>query len=316
MTDHPVRVRASQPVRTTDHLGRPEILVGYDESPESAAALQWATARAGAMEADLRIVYAADPPVPLPWTSGTLLPGNSIVLHSAAKVARRAATQVRRGGSSVRVRSEGVVGSPAAELIARSDGAAFVVVGRSRYGKLAELGSVSFALASHARCPVVVVQGGPGRTVGPDRPVVVGVDSSRSSRRALSFAARIAAPSNAPLVVVSAWASPEREPWMGQLWADSGRAADLVASASERARVAVAEAIAQVHDEHPDLDVVGHAQEGRAQEALLQEDRQAGLVVVGSRGHGGFPGLMLGSVSRAMLRQSVVPVAVVREGML
>jgi nucleotide-binding universal stress UspA family protein len=314
MTDRPAQARTSNPVHPADLLGgRPEIVVGYDESAESAAALEWATARARAMGADLRVVYAADPPVPLPWTTGAVHPANTIVLHSAAKVARRAADQVRREVPSVRVRSEGVVGSPAAELIVRSEGAAFVVVGRGRHGRLAEMGSVSFALASHGRCPVVVVRGDPSRAIGPGRPVVVGVDSSRSSRRALSFASLIASRSGAELVVVSAWLNPEREAWMGQLWADPGRAADLVASASERATAAVTEAIAQVHDEHPDLVVVGRTPVGRPQEALL-EDRQAGLVVVGSRGRGGFPGLMLGSVSRVILRQAVVPVAIARDG--
>lgn len=316
MTDGSVQVRQDLVSPATSRPERPEILVGYDESPGSRAALRWAASQAEAFETSLLVLYAADPPIPLPWTSGTLLPGGSIVRHSAAKVARDAADTVRKAHPATRVRSEGAVGSPAAELVSRSQDAAFVVVGRGRRRRTTELGSVSFALSVHARCPVVVVQGEPERGVGPGRPVVVGVDASRSSTRALTFAASLASRNGAELVVVSAWASPEREPWMGQLWSDPGRAADLVAGAFAGAVDTVAEAVTQVQRDVPGLAVSGRTPEGGAPEALLVEAEQAGRVVVGSRGRGGFPGLVLGSVGRAMLRQDQLPVAVVREGAL
>ena len=74
------------------------------------------------------------------------------------------------------------------------------------------------------------------------------------------------------------------------------------------------EAVALVEEWHPEVEVVTRAPQGLAQEVLLDEARDAGLLVVGSRGQGGFAGLELGSVSRSLLRQADLTVAVVRDG--
>ena len=304
---------------TTHHgleaSGGRAIVVGYDESPEAITALAWAAAQADARRLQLKVVYAANPPAPLPWTSGTLLPSTSVLQHSAAKVARRGADRVRQDHPQLQVRSEGAVGSPAAELVMNSQSAAFVVVGRRAHsGPVTSLGSVSFALSAHARCPVVVVQGATARAVGPEHPVVVGVDASRSSLRALEFGAATAAAAGADLVVVSAWSSPEREPWMGDLWASPAKAADLLAAEYEGAASCIKTAVSRARELYPQLTTAARTPEGRPAEALLAESANAGLLVVGSRGHGGFAGLTLGSVSRAVLRQAELPVAVVRDG--
>ena len=293
------------------------VVVGHDESPAAEAALEWAADQAESLRLQLLVVYAANPPTPLPWTPGAALPADSVMRHLADQVARRGAERVRRSRPGLQVRSRGAVGSPAAELISLSESAAFVVVGRRpRVGRThASGGSVSFALSSHARCPVVVVQGGAHHGGGRANPsIVVGVDSSRASKRALSFAASFAAAAKAPLVVVSAWTSPEREPWMRDLWEDPARAADLLAMEFERAQNCVREADSLVHEEHPEVSIVARTPEGDPTEALLTEAQPGSLVVVGSRGHGGFAGLMLGSVSRDVLRRAEMPVAVVRDG--
>jgi nucleotide-binding universal stress UspA family protein len=301
--------------RGPDTRGGRAVVVGYDESPEATTALSWAASQAAIRGLQLRVVYAANPPVPLPWTSGTLLPSTSVLQHSAAKVARRGAEQVTHDHPGLEVRSQGAVGSPAAELVMHSETAAFVVVGRRALtGPLTSLGSVSFALSTHARCPVVVVQGAIPREVGPEHPVVVGVDASRSSLRALEFGAAAADAAGADLVIVSAWSSPEREPWMGDLWAEPARAADLLAAEYESAASCIRMAVALANEVRPQLNTVARTPEGRPAEALLAESGRAGLLVVGSRGHGGFAGLTLGSVSRAILRQAELPVAVVRDG--
>jgi nucleotide-binding universal stress UspA family protein len=160
---------------------------------------------------------------------------------------------------------------------------------------------------------VVVVQGA-ARVVGPGHPVVVGVDASRWSTRAVSFAASMAQDAGADLVIVSAWSSPELEPWMGDLWSDPARAADLVAAEHESAGSCVHQAMALVAEHHPGVHTVARTPEGRPAETLLAQCADAGLLVVGSRGHGGFAGLMLGSVTREILRQAELPVAVTRDG--
>lgn len=313
MSDH--HAEAETASRGMDTSRRGVVIVGYDESPEATVALRWAASQAEALGLQLKIVYAANPPAPLPWTAGTLLPSTSVLQHSAAKVARRAVDHVASDHPRLEVHSQGAVGSPAAELVMQSEDAAFMVVGRrQRRGPVDSLGSVSFALSTHARSPVVVVQGDTSRELGPEHPVVVGVDPSRSSKRAVSFAASMARAAGADLVIVTTWVSPEREPWMGDLWHDPARAADLVAAEYETAAACVRDAMAQVAESHPGVHTVPRTPEGRPGEALLSECGEAGLVVVGSRGHGGFAGLMLGSVSRAVLRQATLPVAVTRDG--
>jgi nucleotide-binding universal stress UspA family protein len=67
-----------------------------------------------------------------------------------------------------------------------------------------------------------------------------------------------------------------------------------------------------VRADHPDLEVTGEAVEGRAGQTLAAASADAGVVVVGSRGHGGFTGMLLGSVSHAVLHAARGPVAVVQ----
>lgn len=297
-----------------------EVVVGYDETPVAEAALDWAATRASSLGLRLLVVYVANPPVHLPLTSGAMVPTTSVVEHTAAEVARRGADRVRRLHPRLQIRSRGIAGTPAAELILLSQTATFVVLGHpDGSGQLlGSAGSVSFALSLHARCPVVLVPLMALGDVGAGGPVVVGVDSSRASDRALDFAASIAERCESPLVVVSAWRRPEGEPWMGRFWADPARTADLLAGQFESAQRCVDDAVTRAVGRHPGLGVVGQVLEGEAPQALLRQasEVEAAVLVVGSRGLGGFAGLMLGSVSRAVLRLAEVPVAVVREGAL
>jgi nucleotide-binding universal stress UspA family protein len=315
MTDRQAEAgtRARQPDGAQGHLG---VVVGFDESPEAESALEWAADQAALSGLPVVVVYAANPPAVLPWTSGAFLPSQTDLRQTAAKVARRGAERLRRTHEGLQVHSTGVVGSPAAELVALSESASLVVVGHRETSVIpgSSLGSVSFALSAHARCPVVVVQGDAPEPVGPGRPVVVGVDSSRSSLRAVSFAADAAKAARADLVVVSAWSKPGLEPWMGELWSDPGRTADQLAAAYEAAASCVQDAVAQVKAQQPQVVTHTRTPEGPPAETLLAEAEDAGLLVVGPRGHGGFAGLTLGSVTRAVLRHAELPVAVVREG--
>jgi nucleotide-binding universal stress UspA family protein len=209
----------------------------------------------------------------------------------------------------------GVVGGPAGELVARSSETGLVVVGRSRRTGLqaAVLGSVSFAVAMHARCPVVVVGEGADRHPGPASPVVVGVDGSRAALGAVSLAIDFARVWGAPLRVVSAWTPVAMTSWPEGL-PDDGVGHPFGHPWSSAASAAVDEALDRVRAVAPELEVSGSVVEGRADDALVEQSHDAGLVVVGSRGHGGVVGLMLGSVRHAVMRRACSPVAVVRRG--
>ena len=296
---------------------RGPVVVGYDVSAEAESALLWAADWASVRDAPLVVTYAVSPPHALTWSSSSVRPEPDVLRRAARRIARRGGDEARHHHPPLEVREIGAVGSPAAELVAMSQSADLVVVGRRSPDAQADtsLGSVSFALGMHARCPVVVVQGPARGRIGPERAVVVGVDTSRPSMRALQFAASAASVAGADLVVVSAWSGPRQEPWMADLWPDSGTAAARLSDgASGRAAASVREAVALVEEMHPEVRVLTRAPQGLAQEVLLEEACDAGLLVVGSRGQGGFAGLELGSVSRSLLRHADLPVAVVRDG--
>jgi nucleotide-binding universal stress UspA family protein len=290
------------------------VVVGFDGVEPSVSAARWAAVEARRLGCSLQVVSVADPPPP-----GTV-PGGVVTqpgLHRASRrVAERGAELARSLDDALEVRSLGVVGGPSGELVALSGDAAFLVVGRHpTTGESPALGSVSFAVAMHAWCPVVVVPEGRPAHPGPDVPVVVGVDGSRASEAAVEVAAQFAHAAGAPLRVVSAWQRPKAPPWPGSD-VDASMVAAFVRAAEAGARARVERAVAQLAALAPDAAVSGTVAEGAATDVLVDASGEAGLVVVGSRGHGGFAGLALGSVGHGVLRGARSPVAVVRRGAL
>lgn len=289
------------------------VVVGYDESREGTNALRWAARFADARGLPLTIVYAAWPAEPgeSPWAGA--VDGRELELR-AARVARRGAQQLADVYPDLRMSGKGAIGNPAAELVMESTTASVLIVGRRATAPGDSLGSVSFALGTHARCPVIVVPGETPPPVGPGHPVVVGIDGSSSSTQAVTFAAEVAALAGAELVVLSAWDPPTPEPWMSASAGSPSRPRDAVSPGHASAIQHVLSADALVHELYPDLVTLQCVRQGLTLDILLRESPSAGLLVVGSRGAGGFAGLMLGSVSRAVLRRSEIPVAVVRTG--
>lgn len=305
-------IRAVRPLPPSGVVGAP-VIVGFDESAASVAAVHWAAAEASRLGSDLTVLSACDPPVQ-PAGAGETRP-DSDARNLSRAAAGRGADLARSSSPGGVIAAVGVVGGPAGELVARSSATGLVVVGRHRRSALqaAALGSVSFAVALHARCPVVVVGEGAERHPGLSWPVVVGIDGSRPALAAVALAVDFARSWQAPLHVVSAWRSPVT-------WQDEQADPFVVESATQPwvslAHAAVDEAIVQVRAVAPELTVTGTVIEGRADDVLVEQSRHAGLVVVGSRGQGGFAGLMVGSVSHGVMRRSASPVVVVRRGAL
>jgi nucleotide-binding universal stress UspA family protein len=147
--------------------------------------------------------------------------------------------------------------------------------------------------------------------------IVVGTDGSPSAQRAVSWALGEARLRGAALHIVHAWMVPLvdalPEPWLlarpiGHT--EEGLEEQLGAAAREFLEATVAEAKAA----EPELDVIGELAEMRPAAALLAAARDADLLVVGSRGHGGFAGLLLGSVSSQCVHHAPCPVVVVPAG--
>ena len=137
--------------------------------------------------------------------------------------------------------------------------------------------------------------------------IVVGVDGSPSSRAALTWAAAEAADHGATLVVLTVW---ERTllPPMGS----GGVPQSPVADPAQRAADDLVQVIKAELGDEPPLVVQPRVKEGTAAKVLIEQSADADLLVVGTRGRGGFKGLLLGSVSQHVAAYAKCPVTVVR----
>ncbi len=136
-----------------------------------------------------------------------------------------------------------------------------------------------------------------------EKRIVVGVDGSESSRRALRWAARQAKFTGASLEVVIAWEVPTSYRW------NASSPHDLRVHAESILQSAVADVLG----DDPDVDVKPSVVEGQPVPVLLSAAKGASLLVVGSRGHGAFTGILLGSVSNHCVTHATCPVTVVRD---
>lgn len=292
------------------------VVVGYDGSAHAGAAVDWAAAEAGRRHLPLHVLYAADYPglVPGPVGGSPWLPERAV--EAAEEVTAEGVARARKTAPEVQTTWATMVGSASGTLVDASARASLVVVGTRGHGQLAGslLGSVAFAVSAHARCPVVVVRGDGATSPGPDRPVVVGVDGSPAAAAALDYAADVAARSSAPLVVLAAWQMAAAETWEAAYWT-SVEPGSEPGEAARRAAVDVVDgAAARARDRHAGLQTRTEVVDGPAGRALSGASSGAGLLVVGARGRGGFTGLLLGSVSHAVIHGSSCPVAVVHAG--
>jgi len=177
---------------------------------------------------------------------------------------------------------------PANALIAASKGATCVVVGSRGHGGLA-------GGFHRARRMVMTANVRPPR-------IVVGIDGSDSSVQALRWAAGIATAAGARVEAVGAWSFPAGYGWatVPVEWHPADDIATVLAGSFKTV----------FGTTEPD-NAVALTREGGAARVLLEQSAGAALLVVGSRGHGGFAGLLLGSVSAAVAEHATCPVLVV-----
>ena len=286
---------------------RRRVVVGVDGSADALRAVRWAAREAVRRNADLHLVAA------ILW-SDDRLPGipaigpdrtGDVLKHladTALEEAEAAAAEAAPG--VVTVRRE-IVGFAPSVLRDVAKGAEMLVVGDRGRGRIASIlaGSVAVAVAAHAYGPVVIVRGAEAAEDSAG-PVVVGIDGSSRSKAALAFAFAEASAYGAPLVAVHTWTDAINDPYLAPLidW-------DAVAADEEQQ---LADSLAGWREKYPDVAVEGLVARGRASHVLLDRSHGARLVVVGSRGHGEVLGLLLDSVSNALVHGAGCPVAVVR----
>lgn len=262
------------------------VVVGVDGSSSSLAAVDQAAREAQRRRAELRVVHAFGWPVRPMYTPLDPSPLN--------RLASEAAQRARGVAPEVEVSEAVVTGDAVAVLEAESRAADLVVVGPRGMGGFIGmlLGSTAASLAAHSRCPVMVVREEPPGA----GPVVVAVDGSPAGEPAIEFAFAEAALREAEILAVHAWRPEYVPPGTGP----------------ESAERLLAQAVAGRAERYPDVTVRNEVLSGETREALIETSRTAQLMVVGARGRGGFAGLLLGSVSQALLHHAHCPVAVVR----
>jgi nucleotide-binding universal stress UspA family protein len=139
---------------------------------------------------------------------------------------------------------------------------------------------------------------------GKKQKIVVGVDGSESSRHALRWAARQAQLTGADLEVIITWELPTSFGWVPPYPSDFNPAADAQKAADEE--------VASALGSSPDVVVKTTVVEGHPAPTLVQASRGADLLVLGSRGHGEFAGMLIGSVSQHLVANAHCPVLVWR----
>lgn len=287
------------------------VVVGVDASKDSRRALAWAMDLAEQNGSDLRVVTVVPlPSATSPWSIWSMLreisadERQAVHRQAAAVVAEVVAERGRPLVTSTVV--EVHIGAPAHVLIDAAGADDHLVLGTRGGGPVQQalLGSVSSKVVHLAHCLVTVVPLGAG--VGAwQGPVVVGVDGSGDSQRALLYGAQRAAQADVPLQVMHAWSLFEVPSPM----TSTGLAPPLSAyeaTVKERLTRQVFAALCA------DTDAELVLQHSPPAPALVEASGRASEVVVGSRGRGGLPGLMLGSVSTQLLHHASCPVTVLR----
>jgi nucleotide-binding universal stress UspA family protein len=282
-----------------------DIVVGVDGSAAGLATVDWAAREASRRGAPLRVVLAYE----WAWPGAQFKPTPPVEKvareHAEATVAA-AAAHAHAAAPEVDVTSEAVRGRPAQTLIDAARDAALLAVGGRGHGGFVGLllGSVSLQVATHAETPVVVVR---GRSEPNDGPVVVGVDGSVGTEHTLQVAFDAAAARGCGLVAVQAYEYPTA--WSGYGVGPQFNDPDELEAETRKALV---DSVAPWREKYSDIHVETLVASGGAADVLTGVSETAQLVVVGTRGHGGFAGLLLGSVGQKLLHHAHCPVLIAR----
>lgn len=288
------------------------VVVAVDGSAADDPVVDWAADEAARLGVPLRVVTVVDPQVQLtPYEAlASGAPSLAEKLDAQAhRLLRRVADRAAGRHGDLDIAVAVPWGPPAAALVRLSDDAVRVVVGAPARGRLERilLGSVALPVVAHARCPVAVV---PADTVvAPLRRILVAVDGSDTSARAVELAVSLAEASGASVTCVLGWHVEIHE---GVVVTE--RSSERWAAVEQRYAALGHQVVDPVAARHPGVGVDVVVRHGSPSRVVVDTaaELEVDLVVVGSRGRGGFRGLLLGSVSRRVVENAGSVVLVVR----
>ena len=288
----------------------PGTVVGIDGSADGEAALRWAVADALLRRQQITLVHVVSPLVggfsgigmPTPVLPEDLNEWQQAhgrhLLENAARMARAIA-----GDQELQINTKTPFGAVVPTLVELSTRADMMVLGSRGLGSFSRvlLGSVSTALVHHAHCPVVLVHA-EAPAVPANAPILLGTDGSVGSVPAIELAFQQASCRHAELVVLHACSDAEvprvtPTPW----WAED-------ADAEHR----LTQFLLPYRERYPEVEVRYCIVRDHPARHLVEESESAQMVVVGSRGRGGLAGMLLGSVSSAVVHAAITPVIVAR----
>jgi nucleotide-binding universal stress UspA family protein len=283
--------------------GRRPIVVGVDPDPSKRLALAWAADEADRRALPLRLVHVR----------GVLLGGyrsgearrsweqwGQALQSVGERVLKEAVVFVESRRPTVEVSASLADGEPAWVLREEAQTASMVVVGSWHLSTRRELfgsASVALPLTAHAPCPVAVVPE-PEHVTQQPAYLVVGVDGSPHSAAAVDLAFEEAALRGAALRALYVW----HPSFLGALDEDA---------AMRECRSVLSETVAGRTATYPEVEVHHEVVRGHPVQVLTEASEHALGLVVGVRGHGGFTGMLLGSVSQGVLHHARCPVVTV-----
>jgi nucleotide-binding universal stress UspA family protein len=271
-------------------------IVGYDGSTDADAALMWAATTAS-LTSGAVIAIIAEEPVNNPRNIGWPESWWAEIEDSARGLLT--------DGPDVEWHVERRLGQPVSVLVERAKDSSPIVVGSRGHGAAGEifLGSVSQGVARRAHSPVIVVR----QPANADaRRIVVGVDGSDASTRALKYACAHAARTGERVTALHAWSR------TSVALDRYGYIPPLAGETQEEAQAHLEEIVGKARADHPDVMMSGQLHAATASRALVEESFDASLVVVGSRGLGPVAQVLMGSTSHDVVHHAHCPVAVVR----
>jgi nucleotide-binding universal stress UspA family protein len=292
-------------VSTTKRHG---IIVGIDGSPESDAAVSWAAHDAAIRGLPLTVVHV-ESPAAATWSQAAVLEesageqlaeGRSLLAH-ASTIARDVIADTAQVDITGELLSSA---TPVPTLVEQSKDAELIVVGSRGRGALSRsiLGSVSAGLISHAHCPVALIRQDDPQLPHPAQgPILVGIDGSTSDL-ATAIAFEEASLRHAGLIALHSWNDVNMNAIPGYDWSPTTTKEGHVLD----------EALAGWRERYPDVSVQNRLVSDRAAHAIVEASESAQLVVVGTHGGGALAGMLLGSVSNAVVQAVHRPVIVAR----